>query len=410
MRDCSSGPLGRLMLLTGARQTGKTTLLRRLLPDYAYISFDDPFVRSQFASFSAADFAARFPHAILDEVQKAPSAFDVVKAAHDSNPDCRYVLTGSSQILLGRQVSESLAGRISLFELPALSLPECRTKSWGAPVEPSRWMRVLSGTEDVEGVLLGMPSLDPAFPEAAIAWERFLDIGGMPALWNDSPSLTEAECRKWLKDYAATYLQRDVRDLVKLRDLEPFVLAQKALAMQSGGILTIANIARDAGIAPSTASRFIQYMESSYQAIVLRPWFANPRKRLVKSPKLHIADPGILRTIAGIGGTLPGNAYESAVVAELAKQVTLSGVDAELFYLKTADGLEIDFIASTSRGYILVEVKQTSKVSPHDARHLVAVDDIFDRPILCRLVVSQSPNPVKMGRDVYAVPAAWLLG
>lgn len=251
--------------------------------------------------------------------------------------------------------------------------------------------------------------LGPAFSEAAVAWERFLSVGGMPALWNDSPSLTEVECRKWLKDYAATYLQRDVRDLVKLRDLEPFVLAQKALAMQSGGILTIANIARDAGIAPSTASRFVQYMESSYQAIVLRPWFANPRKRLVKSPKLHIADPGILRTISGIDGVLPRNTYESAVVAELAKQVSLSDFDAELFYLRTADGLEIDFIASTSRGYILVEVKQSSNVSLHDARHLLAVDDILDKPVLCRLVVSQCPNPMRLGHDVFAVPAAWLL-
>lgn len=406
----STSPLGRLLLLTGARQTGKTTLLRNLFADFAYISFDDPFVRSQFALLSAEEFFSRFPCAILDEVQKMPSMFDTVKAAHDAHPECRYVLSGSSQILLGRHVTETMAGRVSIFELQPLSLPECLTTSWTSPIRPSRWMRLLDAYDDAEKILLGMPSMDAAYPEAVRTWERYVSIGGMPALWNDDARLSDDECRKWLKDYSATYLQRDVRDLVQLRYLEPFVLAQKALAAQTGGILNMSNLARDAGIAPSTASRFLQYLESSYQVVVLRPWFANSHKRLVKSPKLHFADPGVLRIVAGIEGTLPGNAFESAVVAELHKQMRLSGTDSEAFFLRTADGLEVDFVVSTARGYILVEVKQSVSASFHDARHLMSAESILDKPILCRLVVSQDPNPRSLAKNTFAVPAAWLLG
>ena len=410
LHEIGSRPIGRLLLVTGARQTGKTTLLKELFADFAYISFDDPFVRSQFAAFSSEDLAFRYPRAILDEVQKMPSMFETVKAAYDAHGECRYVLSGSSQVLLMEHVTETLAGRVSIFEMAPLSLPECRTSGWGDAVVPSRWMKLLQEPSGARDVLLGVPAMERTFASSSVLWERYLAFGGMPALWNEDAALDDGECRRWLKDYARTYLQRDIRDLVRLKDLEPFVLAQKALALQTGGVLSVANIARDAMIAPSTAGRFIQYMERSYQVEVLRPWFANPKKRLVKSPKIHFTDPGIQRAVAGYEGTLPGNAYESAVVGEMVKQLRLSSSGGEAFYLRTADGLEVDLLVAVAEGYVAVEVKQSSGVSRHDARHLFALDEIVDKPVLCRLVVSQSPNVSVLGDCVYAVPASWLLG
>ena len=232
--------------------------------------------------------------------------------------------------------------------------------------------------------------MDPQFAVKNVAWEKYLMFGGMPAMWNDELGMDDQERRKWLADYARTYLQRDVRDLVRLKDLEPFVLAQKSLALQTGGLVSMANIARDAMIAPSTAGRFMQYLERSYQIVLLRPWFANRKKRLVKSPKLHFTDPGVLRTVAGYEGTLPGNAFESAVVAEMLKQMRLAGATAEAYHLRTADGLEVDLVISTPSGYIAVEIKQSAGISRHDARHLFAIDRILDKPVTCRLVATQS--------------------
>ena len=408
--EASKSRMARILLVTGARQTGKTTLIKELFPDFSYISFDDPLVRSQFASLSAEDLALRFPKAILDEVQKMPSMFDTVKAAHDAHGECRFVLSGSSQVLLMEHIAETLAGRVSIFEMSPLSLPECRTSSWSDSIAMSRWMRLLQTPTDAKDILFGIPAMERSFSEAAACWDRYLAFGGMPILWNDELSLSSEERRRWLTDYARTYLQRDIRDLVALKDLEPFILAQRSLALQTGGILSIANIARDAMIAPSTASRFIQYLERSYQILILRPWFSNPKKRLVKSPKMHFADPGVLRAVAGFEGTLPGNAFESATVTELVKQLHFILPEGKEFYLRTADGLEVDLLVETAQGYIAVEIKQSTGVSRYDARHLLRLDSILDKPVLCRLVVSQHQNIAILGENTYGVPMAWLLG
>ena len=391
-------PLGRLILLTGARQTGKTTLLKTIFPEFAYISFDDPIVRAQFSSLTAEDMALRFPRAILDEVQKMPSMFETVKAAHDAHEECRYVLSGSSQILLMEHISETLAGRVSIFELDPLMLPECGTTGWDGQIRESRWQKLLANPGEAKDILRGMPVVDPQFAAATLTWEKYLTFGGMPAVWNDELGMDDKERRKWLADYARTYLQRDVRDLVRLKDLEPFVLAQKSLALQTGGIVSIANIARDAMIAPSTAARFMQYLERSYQIVLLRPWFANRKKRLVKSSKLHFIDPGILRTVAGYEGVLP------------VKQMHFADANVEAYHLRTADGLEVDLLIATPAGYVAVEIKQSSAVSRHDARHLMALDGILDKPVACRLVAAQSKSVESLGGNAYAVPVPWLLG
>ncbi|MDD4019404.1 MAG: AAA family ATPase, partial [Kiritimatiellae bacterium] len=139
-----AGPLGNLVLVMGARQTGKTTLLRHLCSDYAYVSFDDPVVRPQLLSMSASDWLASYRRVILDEVQKAPAMFDTVKAMVDSQPDCRVVLSGSSQIMLMERVKESLAGRVSIFEMYPLTLPEMSTEGWDDPLRCSRLCRFLT--------------------------------------------------------------------------------------------------------------------------------------------------------------------------------------------------------------------------------------------------------------------------
>lgn len=163
--------------------------------------------------------------------------------------------------------------------------------------------------------------------KACTCFERYLRIGGYPALWKDN--ISDEDARKWLYDYVQTYLQRDIRDLAEIRNLEPFVLAQQISARLTGKLVNYSTLAKESGITAKTAQRFLQYLQMSYQVVLLPPWFRNPVKRLVKSPRLHYLDPGVQSAVSGRYGALTGHEFESAVVSELIKQVKTSGLRIE---------------------------------------------------------------------------------
>ncbi len=396
---------GRITVLTGARQTGKTTLVRALFPDYTYLTLDDPITRPDYARLSAAQWQERYPLVILDEVQKLPALLDSVKATYDQYPHTRYILLGSSQILLLEKVQESLAGRAALIELYPLTLPERQTMTADAAIIPSRLVRLLMG--EPASILQGIPLTDTGYAKAENAWADYLEYGAMPAIVDSS--VEKSEKREWLQDYIRTYLQRDVRDLGNMRELEPFVRAQKALAALSGQLLNVSELAKQAGISAVTAKRFISYLEISYQAIQLAPWFRNLHKRLSKSPKVHFLDPGIQRVLLNRTGTFTGHEFESAVVAEVYKQIKTHALAVDCYHLRTVDGREVDLLLELENGYIAIEVKMSAHVSAGDARHLHDLADLLDKPLLHALVVSNDPQVQQWG-SVMAVPVAWLLG
>lgn len=404
LQQKASSRFGRITVLTGARQTGKTTLVREVFPDHAYISLDDPVTRPDYARLAVAQWRERYPQAILDEVQKLPALIESVKAIYDQYPETRYILLGSSQILLLDKVRESLAGRVALIELYPLTLPERLTESWDEAIRPSRLVRLLSG--EPASILQGIPLTDSGYAKAEKAFADYLNDGAMPAIVDDA--LTAEEKRGWLHDYISTYLQRDVRDLANLRELEPFVRAQKALASLTGQLLNISYLAKQAGISMQTAKRFVSYLEISYQVIQLPPWFRNVNKRLSKSPKIHFLDPGIQRILLGRSGTLTGNEFESAVVAEIYKQVKTHALEAGCFHLRTLDDREVDLLLELEHGYIALEVKSSAHVTRSDGRHLFNLGEILDKPLLHSLLVSNDPH-VQQWEGVTAVPAAWLL-
>ncbi|MDQ5767096.1 ATP-binding protein [Thiothrix subterranea] len=396
---------GRITVLTGARQTGKTTLVRALFPDYTYLTLDDPITRPDYARLSAAQWQERYPLVILDEVQKLPALLDSVKATYDQYPDTRYILLGSSQILLLEKVQESLAGRAALIELYSLTLPERQTTTADEAITPSRLVRLLMG--EPASILQGIPLTDTRYAKAENAWADYLEYGAMPAIVDSS--VEKSEKREWLQDYIRTYLQRDVRDLGNMRELEPFVRAQKALAALSGQLLNVSELAKQAGISAVTAKRFISYLEISYQAIQLAPWFRNLHKRLSKSPKVHFLDPGIQRVLLNRTGTFTGHEFESAVVAEIYKQIKTHALAVDCYHLRTVDGREVDLLLELENGYIAIEVKMSAHVSATDARHLHDLAELLDKPLLHALVVSNDPQVQQWG-NVMAVPVAWLLG
>lgn len=407
IRQKATKETGRLIALTGARQTGKTTLVRSGFPDYTCLSLEDPVTRPDFVALSAPQWYQQYPRSILDEVQKAPSVIESIKAVYDRYPDARSILLGSSQILLMDQSRESLAGRVSLIELYPLTLPEMLTDSWEDPVVESRLIRFLA-TGEREILHDGVPLQEDGYAKAARYLKHYLEFGAMPAIMD--PGLSDEDRYDWLDNYVRTYLQRDLRDLANLRELVPFVRLLRAIAGLTGGLLNMNELARLAGVTARTANRFVSYLELSYQVILLQPWFRNRSKRLSKSPKVHLLDPGIQRVLINRRGRPTGPEFESAIVAEIHKQIKNSRLPVDCYHLRTVDGREVDLLIETERGFLPVEIKMTERVSSADARHLRRLDTILDKPILGSLVLSNDPHIRNLGEGITAVPAGWALG
>lgn len=357
---------------------------------------------------TAAEWAERYPRAVLDEAQKAPSIIEIVKAVHDAHPKTRYVLSGSSQILLLSRTRETLAGRVSIDEMWPLTLPELATNDWSDPIAESRLVRWLRDSRQAD-VLLGVPAADETFGRARARLDHYLRWGGMPVL-ADADAGDDDERKRWLLDYRRTYLERDVADLASLRDLEPFVRAQEAVAHRAGSLVNFSDLARTAGVSQPTAQRFLRYLELSYQVIVLPAYHRNPDKRLAKQPKVLMTDPGIHRSTIGHWGPLDGGAYEAAISSEILKQVGNAGLSSKPHHMRTLDGREVDLVLELEEGFVAIEIKKTRNVADADARHLRELDDLLDKPILGLFLLSEDTTIRKLSGGVLAMPSAWALG
>lgn len=402
----STSRFGRILVLTGARQTGKTTLVRKLFPDYEYISIEDPVLRNTFAGLSAQQWKTLYPKAILDEVQKEPSIIESVKATYDQWEEPRYILLGSSQLLLLEKVRESLAGRCTIMEIFPLTLPEIRTNDWDDPVTDSFFQQELKN--EFTGEYLPSFLLDKNRTEKLQAYNHYLELGGYPAVSGQIE--THDEKFEWLQNYVRTYLERDVRDLASFRDLEPFVKLQQYLALNTGNLINASSIGKQLGVTVKTVQRYIKYFEISYQAIVLPSWSKNQNKRLVKTSKVHYMDQGVIQAILHKRGGMTGNEYESAIISEMYKQAKNVLSQAQFSFLRTHDGKEVDLLLEFPDYYYVFEIKMAAKVSHTDAKHLFGLEEILDKPIKKAFVLSNDPETKYFESRTVAVHAAMFLG
>lgn len=403
----SDKPFGRILVFTGARQTGKTTLCRELFPDYQYLSIEDPVLRSRYAQLSALQWKSLYPKAVLDEVQKQPELVESIKAVYDQWDEPRYILTGSSQLLLLDKVRESLAGRCTIIELYPLTLPELRSESFLEEVHESLFQNCLLHPESLPDFL---PSalMDPLYSKKRAAWDHYLAFGGYPALTH--PDLSEDDRYLWLKNYVATYLERDIRDLASFRDLEPFVLLQRYLALNTGTLLNIASIATHVGLSAKTVQRYLRYFELSYQAMLLPPWARNESRRLSRAHKVHYLDHGVLQGVLARKGGVSGHEFESLVVSELFKQSRTMGSGARFHHLRTHDGGEVDLLVELPGGYFAFEIKMAERVALRDTGGLRRLSSILDKPLLHSFVLSLDPDTRSLSPGITAINGPYFLG
>ena len=401
----SQSKFGRIIVLTGARQTGKMTLARKAFPHYAYISVEDPSVRNAYRHLTAQQWAKIYPNALIDEVQKEPALIESIKATYDRFEEVRYVLLGSSQLLLMEKVRESLAGRCTIIEMMPLTLPELQTKNWDEPLSESLFQQLLKH-EEIEY----LPSflLDKNRCEKLEAYSHYLKYGGFPAVSGDD--CDEAEKFDWLDNYVRTYLERDIRDLASFRDLEPFIKLQQYLAANTGNLINASSIANQLGISMKTVQRYIRYFEISYQSIQLPSWSRNRNRRMVKAPKIHYMDHGVVQAVLNKRGGMTGSEYESAVIAEIYKQVKTDRAPVQFSFLRTYDGKEVDLLLELSDCYYAFEIKMAGKVSQTDARHLFGLDEILDKPVKKAFLLSNDEETKHFNDKTIALHTAMFLG
>jgi hypothetical protein len=359
-----------VVVLTGARQVGKTTLARWLLPEADYVSLDDP-ARAEQARLTPSQFLReRATPAIIDEVHYAPDLFRHLKIAVDENrtPGRFLVTTGSQTFGLMAGVSESLAGRAAVFTLPPLSIAE----------------------------VSAAPSL--------VDTDAFLWRSGYPELWHRP----ELDRDLWMGSYVATYLERDVRQVLQVGDLRDFDRFLRAAALRSARLLSYADLARDVGIAPNTAKRWTSVLEASQQVFLLEPYHRHRTKRLIKSPKLYFSDAGLLCFLMGFreAADLPrhalwGAVWETFVIAEVRKRLLAAGHPPPLWFWRTAHGAEVDLLVETApETFIAIECKTAERVTPAALAGVNRLREEYgQRAIRAALVACRTVRPYPLGEE-----------
>lgn len=350
-----------VVLVNGARQTGKSTLIQDLDREATYYTFDDPAVLSAVLADPFGFINGLKGAVCLDEVQRAPGVFLAIKAAvdRDRTPG-RFLLTGSANVLLLPQIADSLAGRMEVLSLWSLAQSEIERQ----PL--SMIDRLFNGQ---------LPDKCHFDREDFICR---LSRGGYPeALSRSSERRREA----WFESYLHTILLRDVRDLAQIEGLTEMPRLMQLLGARSGGLLNVAELSRSTSIPQTTLKRYLTLLETLFLVRLVPAWSSNLGKRLQKSPKLFVTDYGLMAHLQGLSEEgmsaelgLPGDLVEGFVHAELVKHQGWSDVRTQLMHYRTTSGVEVDFVLENRRGDLVgIEVKAAATISGKDfngLRHL----------------------------------------
>lgn len=396
----------RLLLLTGARQTGKTSLVRKCYEDLPYYNLDAIEFRDQLSNVSTFRWAQEVGTSVIDEIQKEPGLFDKLKFAFDEGMLKFSVLTGSSQILLLKKVRETLAGRVALRELYPLMLNEL-VNTEGVNFD-SILLHKLFSEINIDEILASLPSvlIGDSWYQAKRAEEWLLKWGGMPALIHISDENTR---KLWLRDYTSTYLERDLGDLANLSDLKPFRKFQRIAALRAANLLSYSELSKDSGIGVETSRRYLEYLRISYQAFLVPPYHTNLTSSLVKTPKLFWVDNGLFRHLSEYGFSFDsGQLYENYIASELMKFIRTNGLETKMTFYRTRSGLEIDFLLENENGFIAIEVKSRDIVSSSDIGSLRRLAESSGKSFVGGIVLYRGNKIQQFDEKLWAVPSCRL--
>jgi hypothetical protein len=385
-----------VVMVTGPRQCGKTTLVREFADSHQYITLDDDTVFTA-ARMDPGGFVRRLDRAIVDEVQRVPALLRAIKKAVDTDRrPGRFLLTGSANVLTLPQVSESLAGRMQVVDL----LPLAQAEIHGA--RPAFLEKALAGK-------LGKPGkamVGAKLVEAVLT-------GGYPEMHRRESALRR---RAWARSYVHAMMQRDVRDISTLEKLGQMPRLVQALAHHAGQLTNFSQLGGQIGLDDKTVRKYISVLEQLFLVVLLEPWFRNPLKRLVKTPKLHFLDSGLLAAV--LGETAEGIAkdrsgfgaiLETFVFTEIAKQKTWLSESCELYHYRDKDQDEVDIIVESERRSVVgIEVKASATVTANDFRGLRKLAAACGKDFKLGVVLYDAEEAVPFGQRMFAAPVSCL--
>jgi uncharacterized protein len=388
-------------LVTGARQTGKSTLLKKYIQKDGcqYVTFDDKenilAVKEDPKLFMAVHKAP----AVFDEIQYVPGLFSYIKMDVDSNrtPGMFY-LTGSQQFSMMKSVSESLAGRVGILNLLPISQRELASDSFSAPFVPTQEY-LLGRRESYKSESL---------PPDAI-WKT-IQKGMYPEICNGNVTSQD-----FFSSYIGTYIERDVRLLTQVADEMQFMQFISVAAARTGQLVNYADMARTVGIDPNTAKRWLSVLVSSGIVYLLQPYFGNVEKRIVKTPKLYFVDTGLAAYLTKwttaevlMTGAMAGSFFETFVISEILKSYTNAGMNPPLYFYRDSDGVEIDLLIENDGILYPVEIKATSTPRKDNAKNFHILNSIKDKKIALGTVICNSSDIGIVAKDVMAVPVRYI--
>lgn len=382
-------------VLTGARQVGKSTLLQNEFPEFGYLTFDDFDVREQ-ARLDPQSLWGNTDRLIIDEAQKLPGIFDAIKLAVDrSGGGKKFILSGSANLLLMRNVTESLAGRAFYVEL----LPLTYGEEHGA-LEAGNFAN-----------LWRAEYREPDRTVTAVDPLPFLMRGFMPPLLF---ATGQNKMSNWLEGYVRTYLERDLRELSQVDSLIDFRKVMQGVAFRTGNILNQADVAKDSSVSHATTHRYLKLLEISNIIERIPAFSVNRAKRLVKSPKIFYIDSALAIFLSGYFDAASvaksrelGQFFETMVYLHLRALCEGMTPRAGLFYWRTTSGREVDFVIEHGRQLLAFEVKYTANPTAFDIRNLLQFLD--DYPETVRGVLVHGGNAIRwLHSKVIAVPWWWL--
>ena len=401
---------GKVTLVTGARQVGKSTLLKHLYPKFRYVTLDDGFLLRQ-AEENPADFleSVGLP-AVIDEVQRAPSLFRQIKILCDSSEEKgKLFLSGSQQYRLMKNVTESLAGRIRCLELAGLSYRELRGDSFDGCFIPDESYARKRGATARKPTRL---------------WQ-IIHRGSYPELADP-----DADWELFYANYLKTYIERDVRDLAAVHNLRVFERFMVAAASRTGEVLNASNIADEVGIDVTTVKRWLSILETSGIVYLLEPYASTTLKRAIKTPKLYFRDTGLvcyltrwLTADTAERGAMSGHIFETFAVSEIIKSFTNAGKDYRhyLSYYRgrdrkriKRDGMEelveeeIDLIVEAEGTLYPVEIKKGSNVTAEMTAAFQVLDKVKGSRRGPGTLICTCPMPMRLRENVVALPV-WMI-
>jgi len=388
-----------IIVLTGARQVGKSTLLRNEIPfrDWKYISFDD---------LDAITIAKRYPEVfwsdctnlIIDEVQKAPGILSAIKLAVDQNPQMRFILSGSSNLLLMHNISESLAGRAVFLTLLPMTIGE---------------MNDCQTTNPLQKLLNGQPA--DTINNQTVS-DNLLDIllnGSLPAVQflPDRKAIL-----RWWDSYIMTYLERDLRQLSQIESLPDFRRLMTALALRDGQMLNQTEIARDIAISQPSVYRYINLLETTCLLEKIPAFTINRTSRLIKTPKIYWIDPGLVCFLSGLfekdalqKSREIGAIFETLILLHLKVQCNQINPPAKILYWRTVTGKEVDFVIEWGRTLLAVEVKLTDSPRLADTKNLEIFINDYPETV-CGLLLHTGKEVKSFGTKITAMPWQLITG